>query len=148
MSKIRNIWKEVSSNQPAERSEITPLKILEEQANAINDDADRTNIVGMTMTFTISQQDTIKETKHILYLFPKNGNDYNYRFIEIKQNIDSVYPIKVSAFQNGNTDFGTCKNEDEFYETLKRIFTDRRKEIVFDQLKNIGNSIEEWKKER
>jgi len=148
MSKIKNIWREFSNEEATNVNETTPLKILEELSKTISEDVEKTNILGITMTFTISEQDTIKEIKHILYLFPKNGNDYNYRFIEVKQNIDSIYPIKVIAFQNSITDFGTCANDDEFYETLKKIFSDPRIKIVFDQLRNIGNTITAWKNEK
>lgn len=147
MSKtIRNIWNE--ANIDLDTNIITPFNILQEQAKAINRDVDKTNIIGVVMTLTVSTNEQIKEVKHVLYLFPKNGNDYNYRFIELECKPDRDYLLKVYAYQSGNVNFGECKDEDELYETLRKIFRDPRLRIVFEQLKNIGNTIESWRKDK
>lgn len=145
MSKIRNIWQEV--NVDLKKDNATPLDILQEQANAINKDVERTNISGLIMSFTIGKNDIIDKVKHTLYLFPRNGGDYNYRFIELEGKPDSDYPLTVYAYQSGNINFGECKDEIALYEVFTKIFKDPRLKIVFEQLKSIGNTIESWKKE-
>jgi len=142
MSKIRNIWEEV--NVDLKKDKATPLDILQEQAKAINKDVEKTNILGLVMSFSIGTNDKIDKVKNTLYLLPKNGGDYNYRFIELESNPDSDYPLTVYAYQSGNINFGKCNNENELYEVLIKIFKDTRLKIVFEQLKNIGNTIEGW----
>ncbi len=143
---IRNIWSEVKIE--LDKNIITPFDILQEQVKAINKDVKKTNILGVVMTISIGTNDQISEIKHVLYLFPKNGNDYNYRFIELVSKPDSDYPLTVYAFQSGNINFGVCEDENELYETLTKIFKDPRLKIVIEQLKNIGNTIESWKNEK
>lgn len=146
MSKIRNIWDEV--NVDLKKDKPTPLDILQEQAKAINKDVEKTNLLGLVMSFTIGTNDKIEKVKHTLYLLPKNGGDYNYRFIELEGKPDSDYPLTVYAYQSGNINFGECKDENELYEVLTQVFKDPRLKIVFEQLKNIGNTIDSWKNER
>lgn len=146
MSTIRNIWKEV--NVDLKKNKVTPLDILQEQANAINEDVHKTNLLGLVMSFTIGTDDKIDKVKHTLYLLPKNGSDYNYRFIEFEGKPDNDYPLTIYAYQSGNLNFGECQNEDELYDILTKIFKDPRLKIVVEQLKNIGNTIESWKNER
>ena len=146
MTAIRNIWNEVNSGvqENRENGEITPLDILREQEKAINKDVEKTNILSLLLTVSIKENNVVEKIKHTLYLLPRNGNDYNYRFIEIEQNVDNIYPVTVYAFQSGNTNFGECHNNEEFYEVLLKIFNDPRKNIVFRQLREIGDSIENW----
>lgn len=145
MSRIRNIWKEVNAN--LQKDKPTPLDILNEQANAINREVEKTNILSFVLSFSIGINDKIDKVKHTLYLLPKNGGDYNYRFIELEGKPDCDYPLTIYAYQNGNINFGECKNEDDLYEVLKKVFIDPRLKIVFEQLKNIGNTIDSWKNE-
>jgi len=42
---------------------------------------------------------------------------------------------------------GECKTEEEFYTALSVIFNDSRLNIVLEELRSIGNTVEEWKKE-
>jgi hypothetical protein len=140
MNKIRNIWNEVSPD--LKKDKVTPLDILLEQSKAINENADQTNIISLVMSFSLSKDNLLDEVKHSLYLLPKNGRGYNYRFIEIIGKPDSDYPLEVSAYQSGQINFGQCKTEEEFYNKLIEIFNDPRLKIVFEQLKNIGNIIE------
>lgn len=146
MSTIRNIWKEV--NVDLKKDKTTPLDILKEQAKAINEDIDKTNLYGLVMSFSIGSNDKIDTIKHTLYLCPRNGGDYNYRFIEFEGKPDNDYPLTVYAYQNGgNLNFGECKDETELYKVLTEIFKDPRLKIVFEQLRNIGNTIDSWKNE-
>ena len=145
MSKIRNIWEEV--NVDLKKDKATPLDILKEQASAINKDVEKTNLLGIVMSFTIGTNDEIDKVKHTLYLLPKNGSEYNYRFIELEGKPDSDYPLTVYAFQSGNINFGKCNDENELYEVLTMVFKDPRLKVVFEQLKNIGNTIDSWKNE-
>ena len=143
---IRNIWGEVKVD--LNKDKVTPLDILNAQAEALNKDVDKTNIFGAVMTLSIGKNGLIDTVKHVLRLFPKNGNDYNYRFIELVGKPDIDYPVTVYAYQSGNINFGECKDEGELYKTLIEIFKDPRLKIVFEQLKNIGNTIEGWRNEK
>ncbi len=142
MSPIRNIWDETQVD--LKKDGITPLDILQEQAKAINKQTDKTNIVSYVMSFSTTTNGLVDEIKHVLYLIPKNGNDYNYRFIEIASKPDTDYPLTVFAYQSGESNFGPCQDEKDFYSALSKIFKDKRLKIVFEQLKNIGNTIENW----
>lgn len=143
MSKIRNIWEEV--NVDLDKVKTTPLDILKEQAKAINKDVEKTNLLATVMSFTFGSNDKIENIKHTMYLFPKNGGDYNYRFIELEGKPDSDYPLTVYAYHSGNINFGECKDENDLYDVLVRVFKDNRLKILFEQLKNIGNTIDSWK---
>jgi hypothetical protein len=143
MSDIRDIWKETTSGN--QQPENVPLAILEKQAKSINEEAEKTNIISAVFNITNSAEPKIK---HVLYLFPRNGNNYNYRFIEFTQPIDSFYPVTIQAYQNGDIHFGDCGDENEIYSTLTKIFQDPRRNIVFEQLKNIGATIQAWNEER
>ncbi|MFD2938526.1 hypothetical protein [Flavobacterium notoginsengisoli] len=146
MSPIRNIWNE--ANVDFNKGEnVTPVDILRKQSDALNKDTDKTNIYSMIMSFSIKKNNVVDKVKHVLYIFPKNGNDYNYKLIEISSNPENDYPLQVYAYQSGNINFGKCKTEEEFYETLSKIFTDPRLKIVFEQLRNIGDTIESFKQE-
>jgi len=142
MSAIRNIWSEISESRDHNN---VPLAILQEQAKAINSDAEKTEITAAVITLTNSTEPIVK---HVLYLVPRHGNNYNYRFVEFIQPVDSYYPVKIEAYQQGDTNFGECRNEDEIYSKLTAVFQDIRRTIVFDQLKNIGHTIRSWRAER
>jgi hypothetical protein len=142
MSNIRNIWMEASSQQNENN---IPRAILEKQAEAITADVERTEIIASVITVANSTEPFIK---HILFLFPRFGDNYNYRFLEFKQPIDSYYPVSIEAFQRGDTSFGECNSENEIYEKLSEIFRDTRRAIVFEQLKNIAHTVRTWRQER
>lgn len=144
MNTIRNIWKE--ANVDLEHDKVTPLDILEKQAESLNEDSDKTNLHGVVMSFSSAHNEQIDEVKHTLFLFPKNGEGYNYKFIELVCKPDHDYPLQVYAYQSGDRDFGSCENEDELYTVLENIFTDPRLKNVFEQLKHIGNKID-WRRE-
>ncbi len=146
MSPIRNIWNEANVDFDKGKN-VTPLDILREQSNALNEDTDKTNIYSIVMSFSIKKNNVLDKVKHVLYIFPKNGNDYNYKLIEITNNPENDYPLQVYAYQSGNINFGKCNTEEEFYEKLSEIFKDPRLKIVFEQLRNIGDTIESFKQE-
>lgn len=143
MNRIKEIWAGFTQT-PVEAELNLPLQILEHLANEINKDAARDEVCARVVTVTgVASNEVI----HSLYLLPVYGNGYNYRFIELAQPIDAFFPVHVTAFQSGNSDFGTVaieQGEDGIYETLQRIFGDPRTKIVFAQLKSMGNTARGW----
>ena len=145
MKNIRNIWKDTYPNE-SNQDENVPLAILERQAKAINEDKAKTDIIATVISITNSTE--LAKIKHILYLLPVHGNNYNYRFVEFNQPIGSYYPVTISAYQQGETSFGECYKEDEIYDALEKIYKDKRRSIVFEQLKNIGETVKAWNQEK
>lgn len=146
MNKIKEIWSSMNDNDV--NGEINILKkILEVQAEAINKQKAQNEIYATLVTV---KGENDSELINVMYLLPVFGNGYNYRYIEFIQPIDSIYPVKVRAFQNGNTDFGVIteeQGEKGIYEVLGRIFNDLRTKIVFNQLKAMGRTIKGWKED-
>ena len=146
MSEIEEIWSSFDGSTSGEQENI-PKRILEMEADAINKDTERSEIFASVVSVTGTE---INELKHVLYLLPVYGNGYNYRFIEFIQPIDDFFPVKISAFQSGNTDFGYVtfdQGTQGIYEVLRRIYTDLRTKVVFTQLKAMGATIKGWKDE-
>ncbi len=137
MNRIKEIWPNFDAD--AVQEENLPLKILEAQSEAINKYKEHNEVYSAIVTST---GDDTSSIKHILYLLPVYGNGYNYRYIEFSQPIDSIYPVEIKAFQTGNNEFGTAKNETEIYKTLTNIFKDQRTQIAITQLKSMGKGVE------
>ena len=56
------------------------------------------NIVATIITTSGDQQNYI--TYAVNLSIPDSNKYYSYRYIEVKQPIDSYFPVKISAFQN------------------------------------------------
>jgi hypothetical protein len=120
---------------------------LQKLSDSINSQKDNSKIIS-TVVSVSSDDDNKKSIKHVLYLLPIKGHGYNYRYIQFEQSLESYFPVKILAFQNGVSDFGVAENENEIFSKFKQIATDPRTKIIFDQLKSIGETIHDWKKER
>jgi hypothetical protein len=145
MSDIKEIWSNFDGS--SELEENIPLRILEKQAEAINRTKATNEVYSTVIT---SSGDNTSIIRHVLYLLPIYGNGYNYRYIEFTQPVDDIYPIEIKAFQAGNTDFGTVSREQGetgIYQTLTKIFQDKRTGIVLTQLKSMGKTMKDWKQD-
>ena len=124
-----------------------PLRSLQQLSDSINSEKDNSKIIS-TVVSVSSDDDNKKSIKHVLYLFPIKGHGYNYRYIQFEQSIESYFPVRILAFQNGASDFGVAENENEILLKFNEIAIDPRTKIVFNQLKSIGETIHDWKRER
>lgn len=144
MSDFKKIWHDLKEKSETSDQNV-PFGILKEQAKAISEVF---NEYGLRATIVTSKGEEPGELIHALYLLTNSGHGYNYRYIEFSQPIEGFYPVKISAFQTGDCDFGKASSEEEVYGVLEEIFNDPRTHIVFDQLKSIGRTISEWENSR
>ena len=73
---------------------------------------------------------------------------FYYRLIEIEQPMDKYYKVKIRAFQNPPTDWMIIDDADSLKEAIIEILGDKRITIVREMIKQMGNTIRVWEKER
>lgn len=118
------------------------LEILEALTETINRNTKETELFANIVTVTGTD---IGDISYVLYLLPVYGNNYNYRYLELTQPIDNYFPIRISAFQSPPETFN-AEDENQLFNILNHVYQDKRTQIIFSQLKNIGKTLKDWKK--
>ncbi len=102
------------------------------------------------ITYVSTSQGSIEATITISLNLMSGSNDrqYFYRLIEIEQSMDATYPVMVRAFQNPPTDWHKIEKPTDLKNHLIEIMGDVRIKIVVEMIRQMGETIRSWQKEK
>lgn len=117
---INNFWPDLSQDEKAPIE--TPLQVLKQQADYLQT-AYNHKFTGVVAT---SSQDSGELITVSLYIVRNTEPSYNYRLLWFQQNIATIYPIEIQAFNNPVVKFAAVFNLSDFIGTIQSIFQDKK----------------------